>query len=176
MKEVSEIDQIHLDKTRENVRQLILNASSKDCEKIKVLDIAPQIHKGAKEFFQLADIFTLDLNPKSGADYIADICEVNTKLIKDETFDIIFCTEVLEHTLNPFNAVSEIFRILKKGGECYFSTPYNFRIHGPLPDCWRFTEHGLRVLFTQFEKTQINPLETPNRFLMPIHYTGIAIK
>ena len=91
-------------------------------------------------------------------------------------FDVVFCTEVLEHVSNPFNAVSELFRMTKKNGVVVVSTPFNFRIHGPLPDNWRFTEHGLRELFKNFSSLKITPLNDDNRFLMPIHYTLIAKK
>ncbi|MCK5818286.1 MAG: methyltransferase domain-containing protein [Psychromonas sp.] len=50
-------------------------------------------------------------------------------------------TEVLEHTLNPFRAINEIYRILKPNGILIMTTPFNFRIHNPLPDCWRISEH-----------------------------------
>lgn len=50
-------------------------------------------------------------------------------------FDYILCTEVLEHTLNPFRAVYEMFRILKPKGLLFISVPFNFGIHRPLPDC-----------------------------------------
>ena len=54
------------------------------------------------------------------------------------------------------------------------STPFNFRIHGPLPDCWRFTEHGLRALLKEFEVVELNQVDTPERELMPMHYTFVA--
>lgn len=55
-----------------------------------------------KTVFVKAHIFTADIDEKSGADYIIDICKNNEKVIPESTFDIIVCTEVLEHTLNPF--------------------------------------------------------------------------
>ena len=54
------------------------------------------------------------------------------------------------------------------------TTPFNFRIHGPLPDCWRFTEHGLRALLTDFEIVTLDAVETPDRPLMPVHYRTVA--
>ena len=56
------------------------------------------------------------------------------------------------------------------------STPFDFRIHGPLPDCWRFTEHGIRLLLSDFKTIEIKALENENRFLMPYHYTTVAKK
>lgn len=174
--EVSILDNLHLEIIRNSVAELIERASKSDRTGLRVLDIAPQVHKGAKEFFKLADIFTLDIDINSNADYIADLCADNSKLIPSGYFDVVICTEVLEHTLNPFNAVNEIHRILKPNGTAFVSTPFNFRVHGPLPDCWRFTVHGLRALFGSFSSIEIEQVDTEERFLMPIHYRTIATK
>jgi ubiquinone/menaquinone biosynthesis C-methylase UbiE len=176
MKEISLIDLSHLKIIRESVSDLIKKASAFDSYGIDVLDIAPQIHSGAKEHFLKSNVFTLDIDPNSNASYVADLCQNNSDLIPDEKFDIIICTEVLEHTLQPFSAVNEIYRILKVGGLCFISTPFNFRIHGPLPDCWRFSEYGLKSLFREFNEIQITPIEDDSRFLMPIHYQSILKK
>jgi SAM-dependent methyltransferase len=139
-----------------------------------LLDIAPQEHEGARPFFaEYVEVKTLDINPQSGCDFIADICSCNDHMTAG-SFDYVVCTEVLEHTLNPFNAVCEVRRLLKPGGFLFGSTPFNFRIHGPLPDCWRFTEHGLRALMKHFEIVELNQVETVGRALMPMHYTFVA--
>jgi SAM-dependent methyltransferase len=139
-----------------------------------LLDIAPQIHEGARPFFpDYISVKTLDIDSRSGCDFIADICKAND-WIPDGSFDYIVCTEVLEHTLNPFHAACEIRRLLKPGGFLFGSTPFNFRIHGPLPDCWRFTEHGLRALLKDFELIELNQIDTPERALMPMHYTFVS--
>lgn len=174
---VSEMDELHLKLIRENVKNAIQRiANIFDKNDNVVLDIAPQDHQNSKNFFLNAKLNTLDINPMSGADYIADICKNNFEIINEEQFDLVICTEVLEHTLNPFLAVEEVFRILKKGGTALFSTPLNFRIHGPLPDCWRFTEYGLRELLKCFSSVEINELKTENRDLFPVHYIVLAKK
>jgi ubiquinone/menaquinone biosynthesis C-methylase UbiE len=174
---VSEQDVLHLSLLRENVKKFIMNSAEKyDHEDCLLLDIAPQDHNGAKEFFIKSKVETLDIDKNSKANYIADLCQNNSSVIPQNFFDIVVCTEVLEHTLNPFEAVKEIYRILKPNGIACISVPFNLRIHGPLPDCWRFTEHGLRALFKSFEIYELNILETENRDLMPIHYTLIAKK
>lgn len=177
IKKPSKIDMEGLKNIRKNVDVFLSQISKKhDQQNILVLDIAPQIYEGANRIFTKAKVETLDIDPNSDATYIADITQNNHDIIPDNYFDIVICTEVLEHTLNPFLAVEELYRITKKGGWTYISVPFNFRIHGPLPDCWRFTEHGLRTLFSKYDKFILNELATPRRPLMPLHYTLSAKK
>jgi SAM-dependent methyltransferase len=139
-----------------------------------VLDIAPQDHAGVRALLPGgATLETLDIDPGAGATYTADLCTTNAH-IPAGRFDLVFCTEVLEHTLQPFDAIAELRRLLAPGGRLLITTPFNFRIHGPLPDCWRFTEHGLRALLRSFDEVEISAVQTPDRPLMPIHYRTTA--
>ena len=142
-----------------------------------LLDVAPQDHHGANPFFGPVGVTidTVDLDPNSGATFVADLC-CCIEVIGRNRYDYVVCTEVLEHTRQPFDAVASIYAMLKPGGLVFVTTPFNFRIHGPLPDCWRFTEHGLRELFKVFEDLQIDALESVDRFLMPLQYTLVARK
>lgn len=172
---VSDTDILHLAMIRDNVDMLMKTAAQKhDADRTLVLDIAPEIYEGAKKFFRKSRVDTLDIDHKSNATYICDLADA--RIIQDNTYDVVFCTEVLEHTNDPFACVKTIHRILKPGGVCYATTPFNFRIHNPLPDNWRFTEHGLRVLFKDFYTLNIEAQEDADRFLMPIQYITIAIK
>lgn len=49
---------------------------------------------------------------------IADIAE------DDESFDIILCTEVLEHLPDPIKALEEFQRLIKKGGILILTAPF----------------------------------------------------
>lgn len=175
--QVSKMDIEFLSIIRNNVNELMKKVASLYATKGGLLlDIAPQVHEGARPFFpEMVVIETFDIDPTSGCTHIGDICKHNA-FLSDNTYDYIVCTEVLEHLLQPFNAISEIWRILKPGGMLFLSVPFNFRIHGPLPDCWRFTEHGLRALLSNFDIIELNSLETLCRALMPIHYTVVAKK
>lgn len=174
-KNVSEFDKIVYRKIRDNVSNFLKQqAIELDSPSIKLLDVAPQDHSGAKSHFIKSLVQTADIDKESGADYIIDITNNNRETLAQQSFDVIVCTEVLEHTLNPFLAIDEIHRLLKKNGLLLMTTPFNFRIHGPLPDCWRFTEHGIRALLKDFDILQITPLEDDERFLMPLHYTTVA--
>lgn len=172
---VSDLDRQILSIIRSNVVSFMRHCSMAYGKSAGILlDIAPQEHEGARPFFaEYICVKTLDIDPQSGCDFIADICSHNEQ-IADSSFKYIVCTEVLEHTLNPFDAVREIWRLLTPGGLLFASTPFNFRIHGPLPDCWRFTEHGLRALLKDFEVLELNQVDTPERELMPMHYTFVA--
>ena len=42
---------------------------------------------------------------------------------QDESFDIVISTEVIEHTVSPFKAISEMSRILRPGGLLLLTVP-----------------------------------------------------
>lgn len=174
--EPSAQDVEHLRLIRESVRALMRRAADEWLlpGPGRLLDVAPQEHEGARPFFPpQIEVETLDIDPDAGATYVGDITMRNDALA-DGSFDYVVLTEVLEHTLRPWDAVAEVARILGPGGRLFLSVPFNFRIHGPLPDCWRFTAHGLRALLADWEILDLRALETPDRPLMPIHYTAVA--
>lgn len=174
---VSETDETNLLKVRRNVSEFMARCAAEfDRAGALLLDVAPQDHEGAAPYFRRSTIETLDIDPRSGATYVADITNDNSDRIPSARFDFVVCTEVLEHTVQPFDAVRELHRVLRPGGRAFVTTPFNLRIHGPLPDCWRFTEHGLRELFKEWEVLELKELEDPDRFLMPTHYTLIAAR
>ena len=172
----SEFDVQALAMLRRNVEHFLTEAGARlrGRSGLRVLDVAPQDHGGARAVFpKEVTVETLDIDPDSGATHVGDLCDPR---IADDIgcFDMILCTEVLGHTRQPFDACKTLYRMLKPGARVFVTTPFNFRIHGPLPDCWRFTEHGLRELFADFEIEALTALETPERFLMPIQYTLVA--
>jgi SAM-dependent methyltransferase len=138
-----------------------------------LLEIGPQERSDVQLAFNKCKIETLDVVPDYNPDIIADITKYNSH-IHDSKYDIITCLEILEHTVDPFSAVEELKRITKDGGYILFSAPLNFRIHGPIPDCWRFTEFGWKVLLRDFDIVEIDALETPDRNLFPIKYNILA--
>lgn len=172
---ISKIDKKNLKTIRKTVDKLLEKIKKYDINGYKILEIGPKDSKFKLAFIK-SKVYTADCNPIAQVDFVLNICKNNECIIPNESFDIIVCTEVLEHTTNPFSAVSEIHRLLKPKGVVYVTTPFNFRIHGPLPDCWRFTEHGLRELFKNFTKIKIKNIESKKRFLMPIQYLLKATK
>ena len=166
----------YVPEVRKNVNKFLSHSLNNTPLQEPILDIGPQKQSYSTKLFKKNfDYRTLDIDPNADADYIADICWMPE--ITSETFGTIICTEVLEHTKNPFLAVAELNRILKPGGYLLLSTPFNLRIHGPSPDCWRFTEDGLKILLSSnFKIIELKSLVPLLRRQMPIHYTVVAQK
>lgn len=173
----SKIDKTHFELLRTNIDKFIKSINNHITDG-SLLDIGPQNHNVIKNNVDLTNVkyFSCDIVDTYSPDYIIDMTKDNSNKIKNNTFDYVICTEVLEHTENPFLVIKEINRILKHNGLVFISVPLNFRIHGPLPDAFRITEHGLKLLLKNFELIELNALETPDRPLFPIHYTVIAKK
>ena len=139
----------------------------------RLLEIGPQDRSLVRETLTQFAYESLDVTAAHRPTHVGDITKHNP-LIPDSHYDCIFCMEVLEHTLDPFAAICELRRIGKDGSHLIVSAPLNWRIHGPIPDCWRFTEHGFKVLLRDFDILEIDILETPGRDLFPVHYNVLA--
>jgi SAM-dependent methyltransferase len=71
--------------------------------------------------------------------------------LADAVFDVVLCTEVLEHLAEPQKALDEMFRVLRPSGTLLLTTRFLFPIHDAPHDYFRFTKYGLRHLLRQFE-------------------------
>ena len=59
-------------------------------------------------------------------DYICDITQIP---VADQSFDLILCTEVLEHVSEPIRVIEEFSRIVRKDGKILLSAPLGCGIH-----------------------------------------------
>lgn len=59
-------------------------------------------------------------------DYVGNIWEIKEK---DNFFDIIMCTEVLEHIPYPNETIKEFSRLIKPGGELILTAPFSSMPH-----------------------------------------------
>lgn len=73
---------------------------------------------------------TAGLNPKSWdtskVDIISDILNIP---VKNNSFDNVLCSEVLEHIPYPELAIKELSRVLKKGGKLILTAPFCAQTH-----------------------------------------------
>jgi len=62
----------------------------------------------------------VDLNPLVNCDLVFDITDMN---FGDSCFDFIICNHVLEHIQDDRKVMSELFSVLKLGGEAILQAP-----------------------------------------------------
>ena len=174
MSTVSKLDEEFLILGREHISRFLKRTAQRQAACAgKLLEIGPQERSEVRESFSNYFVETLDIVDTYRPSHVGDITKRNES-ISDDSYDCIACIDVIEHTLDPFAAIREIRRILKDSGLLLISAPLNFRIHGPIPDCWRFTEHGFKILLRDFEILELDILESPGRDLFPVHYNLLA--
>jgi len=112
-----------------------------------------------------------DIEAKEGVDVVADAHDLP---FEDESFEVILCTEVLEHLHSPHIAISEMRRVLKVGGELILSTRFVFPIHDAPHDYFRYTEFGLKYLFRDgWQICSLEP-ETKNFETLAVLFQRVA--
>lgn len=112
----------------------------------------------------------IDTAPKS---YLVQKGDCSQMEFPDESFDTVFCTDVIEHLSDSTLALclSEVYRVLKKGGYAIFTTNnkenlmqrmvhcpkcnYGFNVNG---HCQSFTIERITKLLNKFEIIKIRTL------------------
>ena len=112
---------------------------------LRVLDVGC----GEKPYYPLfasraAEYRGIDAAPGPQVD---DVGAVEALPYPDGSFDVVLCTQVLEHVADPRRAVAEIARVLAPGGAAFVSTHGVFLYHPDPVDLWRWTHAGLERLF-----------------------------
>jgi SAM-dependent methyltransferase len=59
----------------------------------------------------------------------------------DESFEVVWCSEVMEHLFNPLFAMQEMHRILNPGGKLLVTVPYHGVLKNMLITLFRWDEH-----------------------------------
>ncbi len=87
------------------------------------------------------------------------VCDAMSLPLKKSMFNGIICVNSLYYCNNPFRAVKEFSRILKKNGKLVIITPFTYPIHDAPDDKYRFTEYGIRELLkNNFEIKEIKTI------------------
>jgi SAM-dependent methyltransferase len=94
----------------------------------------------------------LDLRRGAGVQIVGDAQALG---IRDASFEVVLCTEVLEHVPEPQRMIDELFRVLEPGGRLLLTTRFLFPIHDAPYDYFRFTKYGLRHLLRRFEIVEL---------------------
>jgi SAM-dependent methyltransferase len=120
-----------------------------------------------REFFKHCRYFTQDfaqLDPGQllhGAyakvDYVSDAASIP---VESGSFDVVLCTEVLEHVPEPINVAREISRVLRPGGKLILTAPLGAGIHQePFHFYGGFTPYWYERFLAQagFEEIRVEP-------------------
>jgi len=75
----------------------------------------------------------------SRIDLVSDITAIPAS---DSSFDVILCSEVLEHVPEPTHALDEFARLLKPGGVVILTAPFSSNVHmAPYHFCSGFSKY-----------------------------------
>jgi ubiquinone/menaquinone biosynthesis C-methylase UbiE len=81
-------------------------------------------------------------------DYVSDITAIP---VEDASFDVVLCTEVLEHVPEPIAAVAEMARIVKRGGKILLTAPLASGLHQePYHFYGGYTPHWYQMVADRF--------------------------
>jgi SAM-dependent methyltransferase len=95
------------------------------------------------------DTITIDAFWGSDTDLVSDAAALG---VANDSMDCVVCTGTLEHLPDPWAAAREIVRITKPGAIVYVDAPFMQGYHADPHDYWRFTQDGLRQLFSGLEE------------------------
>ena len=87
--------------------------------------------------------------------YVDVVGDTEKLPFKESLFDVVLCTQVLEHTLSPSTLIDEIYRVLKRNGFLFLSTHGVWPVHDPSFDFWRWTDLGLKKMLAKFPIVKI---------------------
>jgi len=135
----------------------------------KTLDIGCSTSGYAKYF---PNRIGLDIAEKEGVDVVGDAHDLP---FSDNEFEVILCTEVLEHLHSPQIAINEMRRILKKGGTLILTTRFIYPIHDAPHDYFRYTKYGLKHLLSQWKILELEE-ETDTMGAFAVLLQTIALK
>jgi SAM-dependent methyltransferase len=135
----------------------VLDPALRDYCRGRVLDAGAG--RGAyRELLQnYADSYVgMDIAPSKATAAVGD---VQCLPFAANSFDTVFCSQVLEHVPEPGLSLQELMRVLKPGGYLVLSVPHLSWLHNEPHDYFRFTIHGIRFLFDRagFVEQQIVP-------------------
>jgi len=128
-----------------SIRQRYRNLAN-SCVDKRVLIIGAGRKVGQyKEVFMRSElVITSDVHIQFNPDIVFDVHQIP---FRDNAFDLILVAQVLEHTMKPWIAASELERVGKIGSIIQVEVPFVFPFHGAPYDFFRFTFMGMRSLF-----------------------------
>jgi hypothetical protein len=119
---------------------------------LRVLEIGSRIvspgSASKRSLFYGASSYTgFDYYPDANTDVVGDAHKLS-QYFGNQRFDAIFSLSVFEHLAMPWVVAMEINKLLEVGGITFQSTHFSWPLHESPWDFWRFSDEGLKVLFS----------------------------
>jgi len=121
----------------------------------RVLDVGTK-QAPYRQYFTRCRFDTVDVRPEVQPDFVADVQQL-AGAVPVEAYDLVICTEVLEHVEDPRGAIEQIRRVLKPGGILLATTPFIVPYHPDPTDYWRLTPEAWRSILRGWSSAQIQP-------------------
>lgn len=102
-------------------------------KKVSILHFAPEksLSKRFKENESI-DYLPVDINPEM--ENVVEKMDIQNIERPDNSFDMVYCSHVLEHVPNDNKAMSEIYRVIKPGGFAMIMVPLDPSLSKTLED------------------------------------------
>ena len=139
------------------------------CYNMRVLEVGSRNINGSVrplvESTKPLEYIGIDIEPGPGVDRVLNAIYLTDTF--PAWFDVVICTETLEHARDYLTVIAQMKAVLKPGGVLYLTTRSpGFPLHEYPGDYWRFTKAQILTLFKnmQIESCEDDP-QTPGVFL-----------
>lgn len=86
----------------------------------KILDFSP-----SRSLYRLMKKNPNYISSDISGDFLANVSYDITNIeANNDSFDLIICYHILEHVIDDFKAINELFRVLSTNGTCLIQTPF----------------------------------------------------
>ncbi|MCX5782725.1 MAG: methyltransferase domain-containing protein [Elusimicrobia bacterium] len=149
----------------------IRNVTNKEeLEGKQVLEIGSlDVNGSARSFIEKmgpSKYLGIDIVNGNGVDEICSIYDILEKY-GNESFDVVVCTEVMEHVKDWKKAISNMKKIIRRGGIILLTTRSSgYKYHAWPYDFWRFEADDMKNIFSDFSILRIEKgLDSPGVFV-----------
>jgi 2-polyprenyl-3-methyl-5-hydroxy-6-metoxy-1,4-benzoquinol methylase len=105
-------------------------------------------NKPYKEWYASLTASSIGCDAVQSSENVVDtLCLASALPYKNDSFETVFSTQVLEHVFEQQQMINEAARVLKQDGYLILSVPFTWELHEEPYDFFRITKYGLKEMF-----------------------------